>query len=117
RTAQSSEEFVAHMEEAVRAFGRDEFSPSVWEELASRPRSGGTEYDGERKEDKLAPCLTERDGECETRGNRVYYLAVPPAAMPILVEGLGPRRTTTGWVRLLVEKPFGRDPASAPELN
>jgi glucose-6-phosphate 1-dehydrogenase len=117
RTAQSSEEFVAHMEEAVREFGRDEFSPSVWEELASRMRYVGTDYADEGDKDKLATCLTEMDEEFETRGNRVYYLAVPPAAMPILVEGLGPRRTTTGWVRLIVEKPFGRDLASARELN
>jgi glucose-6-phosphate 1-dehydrogenase len=117
RTAQSSEEFVAHMEEAVREFGRDEFSPSVWEELASRTRYVGTDYADEGDKDKLTACLTEMDEEFETRGNRVYYLAVPPAAMPILVEGLGPRRTTTGWVRLIVEKPFGRDLASARELN
>jgi glucose-6-phosphate 1-dehydrogenase len=37
--------------------------------------------------------------------------------MPELVQELGERRTTTGWVRLIVEKPFGRDLASARELN
>jgi glucose-6-phosphate 1-dehydrogenase len=117
RTEQSSEEFIAHMEEAVREFGRDDFDQSVWEQLASRTRYSGLDFAEESEKDKLAECLTELDEEFETRGNRLYYLAVPPDAMPVLVESLGPRRTTTGWVRLIVEKPFGRDLASARELN
>ena len=37
--------------------------------------------------------------------------------MPILVEELGKRRKTEGWTRLIVEKPFGHDLASAKELT
>ena len=44
--------------------------------------------------------------------------AVPPAAFPTIVEALGERRdATTGWARLIVEKPFGHDLASARALN
>src|SRR5262249_10105120 len=50
-------------------------------------------------------------------GNRVYYLAVPPPAFPTIVDELGKRRSATGWTRLIVEKPFGHDLASARELN
>jgi glucose-6-phosphate 1-dehydrogenase len=117
RTEQSSEDFVAHMEEAVREFGRDEFSPAVWEELASRTRYAATDFTDESSKDMVVRCLTELDEEFGTRGNRVYYLAVPPQAMPTLVQGVGERRSTSGWVRLIVEKPFGRDLASARELN
>ena len=37
--------------------------------------------------------------------------------MPTIVEELGKRRRTEGWVRLIIEKPFGHDLASARELT
>ena len=117
RTEHSTEDFVAGMEAAVREFGRDEFRPAVWDELARRTRYVATDFADEGGEDRVARCLTELDEEHGTRGNRVYYLAVPPAAMPKLIQELGERRAATGWTRLIVEKPFGRDRASARELN
>ena len=117
RTDQPTEEFVAAMETAVREFGRDEFRPEVWDRLAGRTRYLATEFADEEGEDRVARCLTDLDEEEGTRGNRVYYLAVPPAAMPKLVEELGERRTTQGWTRLIIEKPFGHDLQSARELN
>jgi glucose-6-phosphate 1-dehydrogenase len=117
RTEHSTEEFVAQMEAAVREFGRDEFRPEIWDELASRTRYLATEIADEGGEDRVAATLTELDEEHGTRGNRVYYFAVPPDAMPKLVEELGERRTTGGWTRLIVEKPFGYDLTSARELN
>src|SRR5215210_1143845 len=117
RTEQSSENFVAAMETAVREFGRDEFRDDAWQRLASRTRYVATEFADEEGENLVAKRLTELDDEFGTRGNRVYYLAVPPDAMPKLVEELGERRTTEGWTRLIVEKPFGHDLASARSLN
>ena len=46
----------------------------------------------------------------------VHYLAIPPALFPVVVQGLA--RTGLGCgARVVVEKPFGRDLASARELN
>jgi glucose-6-phosphate 1-dehydrogenase len=117
RTEQTTEQFVAAMEHAVREFARDEFRQDVWDELAGATRYLATEFADEEGENAVARCLTELDDSRGTRGNRVYYLAVPAEAMPKLVEELGERRTTTGWTRLIIEKPFGRDRASARELN
>jgi len=52
-------------------------------------------------------------------GNRSFYLSLPPAAFPKTVDQLGGCGLTAGpgWKRLVVEKPFGRDLASARELN
>ena len=52
-------------------------------------------------------------------GNRVFYLALPPEAVPVIVTGLGGTGVNrgAGWIRLVVEKPFGRDLVSAQELN
>src|SRR5207245_990156 len=49
--------------------------------------------------------------------NRVYYFAVPPSAIGTLVGQIAERRATSGWIRLIIEKPFGHDLASAKELN
>jgi glucose-6-phosphate 1-dehydrogenase len=117
RSAMTSEEFVASMEEAVREFGRDEFTDEAWDALARCTRYVATEVADEEGEDRIASTLSGLDEELGTHGNRVYYLAVPPEAMPTLVEELGERRTTHGWTRLIVEKPFGHDLASARELN
>jgi glucose-6-phosphate 1-dehydrogenase len=118
RTEHSTEEFLAGMEAAVREFGRDEFRQEFWERLASRTRYVATEFaDEEDDEDSITRSLNDLDKEFDTRGNRVYYLAIPPDAMPSLVEELGERRATTGWTRLIVEKPFGHDLESARELN
>jgi glucose-6-phosphate 1-dehydrogenase len=117
RSEMSNDEFVAAMEAGVREFARDEFRPEVWERMAAVTRYVSTDFADETGEDLLAKTLTELDEELGTRGNRVYYFAVPPEAMPTLVRELGERRTATGWVRLIIEKPFGHDLATARELN
>jgi glucose-6-phosphate 1-dehydrogenase len=66
----------------------------------------------------------ERDRDPQRR-NRLFYLAVPPSIFePIVknlsVSGLAPRTRTADerpWVRLVVEKPFGRSLESARQLN
>lgn len=52
-------------------------------------------------------------------GNRAFYLALPPAAFPLISRGLGSSglNSSAGWTRLVVEKPFGNDLQSAQELN
>ena len=46
----------------------------------------------------------------------LHYLAIPPSLFPTVVEGLGASRCAVG-ARVVVEKPFGRDLASARALN
>jgi glucose-6-phosphate 1-dehydrogenase len=117
RTEHTTEEFVAAMEESVREHARDEFHPEIWELLASVTRYVATDFANEEGQDAVARCLAELDEQFGTRGNRVYYLAIPPEAMPTVVREEGKRRTTAGWERLILEKPFGYDLASARELN
>src|SRR5262249_30297595 len=45
-----------------------------------------------------------------------YYLAIPPTLFPLVVDQLGRAGGTTG-ARVIIEKPFGRDLASAQALN
>jgi glucose-6-phosphate 1-dehydrogenase len=117
RTEESDEDFKARMKEAVQKHGRDEFRDDVWESLAEGMRYIATDFADKGGEDELARVLAELDQERGTQGNRVYYLAIPPSVFPTVVDALGRRRSAQGWTRLIIEKPFGHDLASAHELT
>jgi glucose-6-phosphate 1-dehydrogenase len=117
RSAMSDDGFREAMRAAIEAHARDELREDVWDWLAERTYYAATEFSDEAGEDSVAARLKEINDERGTEGNRVYYLAVPPMAMPMLVQEIGERRTAGGWTRLIIEKPFGHDLASARELN
>jgi len=117
RTEQTTEQWVSAMKEAVVEHGRDELEPDVWKELAAGMRYVATDFADDRGEDAVVAALDELDERRGTEGNRLYYLAVPPAAFETIVHELGERRGSAGWTRLIVEKPFGHDRASAHGLN
>jgi glucose-6-phosphate 1-dehydrogenase len=113
----TTEEFRKHMREAVEKHARDEFREDVWEELAAATHYVALEFDDDAGEDRVVAKLNELDAELGTEGNRLHYLAVPPDALEMLVQEIGERRGADGWTRIVVEKPFGRDLASARRLN
>jgi glucose-6-phosphate 1-dehydrogenase len=117
RSDWSDDEFRHNMEAAVREFGRDEFREDVWDRLAEAASYRSFDFSDDTAADALSRYLTEVDEERGTAGNRFYYLAVPPAVMPRLAQALGKRRKRSGSTRLIIEKPFGHDQASARELN
>jgi glucose-6-phosphate 1-dehydrogenase len=119
RTDETDDEFRERMKEAVQAHARDEFRQDVWDELARGMRYSKLEAADDRDEDRLGKLLTELDEERGTNGNRVYYFAVPPSAIATLASEIAERRSADkqGWLRLIIEKPFGRDLASARALN
>ena len=117
RSEESDDEFRERMKKAVQDHARDPFRDDVWEELADGMRYVTLDFADDHGEDELARTLAELDEERETQGNRVYYFAVPPSAIGTLVEEIAERRTADGWIRLVIEKPFGHDLHSARELN
>jgi glucose-6-phosphate 1-dehydrogenase len=117
RTEMTDDEFREKMREAVTEFARDEFRQDVWDELAEGMRYVATDFADEGGEDHLVNCLNGLDADRGTAGNRLYYLAVPPAAIETIAVAVGQRRATGGWTRVVVEKPFGRDLESARHLN
>jgi glucose-6-phosphate 1-dehydrogenase len=117
RTPMADDEFREKMKQAVMEHGRDEFRDDVWEELAAGMRYVATDFADDGGEERVITCLNKLDEERGTSSNRVYYLAVPPSAIEAIVVAMGKRRSTTGWTRLIVEKPFGYDLESARHLN
>jgi glucose-6-phosphate 1-dehydrogenase len=117
RTEESDDDFRERMKKAVQEHARDEFRDEVWESLAESMRYVATDFSDEGGEDEVARTLSELDEERGTGGNRVYYLAIPPSVFPTVVDALGRRRSTEGWTRLIIEKPFGHDLESAQALT
>jgi len=117
RTEETDDDFKARMKEAVQKYSRDEFRDDVWDKLAEGMRYVPTDFADDSGENHVAEVLNELDEERKLGGNRVYYLAIPPSVFPTVVTALGKRRSTEGWTRLIVEKPFGHDLESAQELS
>jgi glucose-6-phosphate 1-dehydrogenase len=117
RTEDDDDGFRGDMKEAVQKHARDPFREDVWDELATNMHYVATDFADEGGESSVNELLERLDQERDLGGNRVYYLAVPPPAFPTIVDQLGKRRSTKGWTRLIVEKPFGHDLASAQQLT
>jgi glucose-6-phosphate 1-dehydrogenase len=71
---------------------------------------------------KLKHRLEELDRAHKLNGNRLFYLATPPDVYPLIIEqldksGLANHANGKSWVRIIIEKPYGRDLASAQKLN
>jgi glucose-6-phosphate 1-dehydrogenase len=70
---------------------------------------------GDYRDDKTYTAI--RSTLNDAKSNRpAHYLAIPPSLFPTVVEGLGKSGAAKN-ARVIVEKPFGRDLASAQELN
>jgi glucose-6-phosphate 1-dehydrogenase len=118
RSEETDEGFRERMKDAVKEHARDEFKQEIWDELARGMRYQTLTASDELAEDRLGVLLAELDAEIGTNGNRIYYFAVPPSAIAPLVHEIAQRRSAgDGWVRLIIEKPFGSDLASARALN
>ena len=117
RSEEDDDAFCERMKQAVTEHARDPFKEDVWAELAKAMRYVTLDFADEHGEDKLRDTLNELDSALGTMGNRVYYFAVPPSAIGTLVAEIAQRRGAEGWLRLIIEKPFGHDLASAKVLT
>jgi glucose-6-phosphate 1-dehydrogenase len=111
---------VAH--DAVREYARTRFREEVWQQVGEGVRFVPGDFADDEAFDRLAQTVTLLDAERGTAGNRAYYLSVPPSQFPAVVRqlersGLAGGSGPGGWRRVVIEKPFGHDLASARELN
>jgi glucose-6-phosphate 1-dehydrogenase len=142
RRPYTDETLRAEVKQSLEKFARNKPSqkPAVWQSFAEGIFYVQSSFDDPVGYRTLAAKLKEIDEQRGTAGNRVYYLSTPPDFYSHIVAQLGraglanPRRsypatgeafskgaiaasTDTSWRRIIVEKPFGHDLASAIELN
>ena len=113
-------EFRQHLRQGVDKYSRRGHSEDDrWERFASHLAFVTSELDDPQAFAQLAGRLAAQDKEWHTRANRVFYLAVPPAMIGPITRELAKARLhlDRGRARIVVEKPFGQDLASARELN
>jgi glucose-6-phosphate 1-dehydrogenase len=103
--------------------GTDSEFDRVWPEFASHIVFAPGTFDDPKAYEALKNRLEELDRTHGTRGNRLYYLAVAPEFFSVIVDQLGkagliyPGQQDSPWSRVVIEKPFGHDLASARALN
>ena len=121
RRPKTHEEFRAEQSKEIREFATRPVDEQLWGELRDALYYQPGEFTDDETYTKLGELLKEVEGRHGTGGNVLFYLAVPPDFFAPIVEGLGRAGLTgeegTGWRRVIVEKPFGRDLESARELN
>jgi glucose-6-phosphate 1-dehydrogenase len=127
RRSWEDEDFARVTHDAVKAHARTPFREAVWNQLAEGIKFVPGEFASDEAFDNLAACLKELDAERGTGGNYAFYLSVPPNAFPVVVAQLKRSGLSTApepadgapqpWRRVVIEKPFGHNLASARELN
>ncbi len=121
RREKSDDDFRREMEEATRKFSRQAVRDEIWNTFGQSIFYHQSEFGDEAGYRSLAKRLDKIDKERGTRGNRLFYLAVAPDQFEPIIKNLkaaGLNDACKGsWARVIVEKPFGTDLASARELN
>jgi len=121
RTPLTDAEFRETMRDSVSRFSRVPLRPDVWDGFAAGLHYVTYDHDRADGLNPVASALEEADRTRGTGGNRVYYFSVPPSAVVPLTDRLGAaglnHEKPGAFVRIIVEKPFGRNLETARELN
>jgi glucose-6-phosphate 1-dehydrogenase len=116
----SDEEFRQRMHEGASASGEmGQFSDDEWSHFAERLHYICGELVGGELYHDLDTRL-EALAEAGASRNHLFYCATPPTLASAIIAGLGEAglaKQEKGWVRIIIEKPFGRDLESAQKLN
>jgi len=118
-------------DESYRAFARDAIEKNsrrrlhedTWTKFAKMLRYVRGRFNESADYRTLKTHLEHVDGEAGTRGNRIYYFAIPPNFIETCANGLNEAnmiRSPDGdgsFTRVVVEKPIGRDLASSTAIN
>jgi glucose-6-phosphate 1-dehydrogenase len=115
------EDFGQLVHDSVAEHARTPFRESVWHRLAEGIRFVQGSFDDDDSFDRLADTVRQLDEERGTGGNTAFYLSIPPGAFPVVTKQLArsglAKSDEDCWRRVVIEKPFGHDLASAKELN
>ena len=120
RTSLTSDEFRQRLKSKCSS---ELTAQSRWDEFASLLHYRTIQYDAAATYEALAIFLRELDQQVGTSGNIIFDLAVPPELYPVIAGRLSEAGLAAeneqgkGWARIIIEKPFGHDLASAKVLD
>jgi glucose-6-phosphate 1-dehydrogenase len=115
-------EFADMARQAAREHARTQWRDDVWNRLSDSIKFVPGSFDDDAGFDKLAETLDGLEKSHGIPGNAAFYLSIPPSAFPVVLKqldrtGMADNSKAGGWRRVVVEKPFGTDLASARTLN
>jgi glucose-6-phosphate 1-dehydrogenase len=115
-------DFASMAREAAQEHARTPWREEVWARLAENLTFVPGSFDDDASFDEVARILTEQCDRHGIKGNAAFYLSIPPGAFPVVLKQMQRTRMADnehngGWRRVVVEKPFGTDLASARDLN
>lgn len=117
----SSDEFRSQMSQDIQEFATQDVDSEVWDQIEERLDYLQGDFEDPKTYEQLQSKLSKVDREQGTKGNYLFYLATSPNFFQPIIEGLGKAKLTTQtdkqWRRVIIEKPFGQDLASAVSLN
>jgi glucose-6-phosphate 1-dehydrogenase len=117
----SNAEFMQVVHDSVKEYARTPFREDVWRQLSAGIRFVSGDFDDNAAFDQLGATIAELDRERGTMGNHAFYLSIPPRSFPVVTEQLRRSGLATPkdneWRRVVIEKPFGDNLATARELN
>jgi glucose-6-phosphate 1-dehydrogenase len=116
-----NQDFMEVVHESVKLYARTPFREDIWRQLSAGIRFVAGDFDDNAAFDRLEKTIAELDRDRGTMGNHAFYLSIPPRSFPVVTEQLRRSGLATAdgnaWRRVIIEKPFGSDLASARELN
>ncbi len=117
----SDQDFEKVVHDSVKDYARTPFREDVWRQLTEGFRFVPGDLTDDVAFDRLRETVEDLDLNRGTGGNHAFYLSIPPGLFPTVVQQLAEhaltKETADTWRRVVVEKPFGHDLASARELN
>ncbi len=122
RSPMTDQQFRAEAHDAITKYARSKpMDENLWKKLEPRLFYIAGDYGSEQAHADCAKRMADIDRQFGTPGNRLFYISTPPTAFEPIIGCLGKRQREnangTGWQRIIIEKPFGRDLASARALN
>ncbi|HSX27051.1 MAG TPA: glucose-6-phosphate dehydrogenase [Chlamydiales bacterium] len=125
RREKSHEAFRDELKQDVATYSRTKpLDEPFWKNFQEKIFYHRSEFDDDEGYKSLAAFLSQIDSRNGTRGNRVFYLSVQPKFFPLIIEKLrkfglvyDAKKVTDKWSRVIIEKPFGHDSASAAKLQ
>jgi glucose-6-phosphate 1-dehydrogenase len=113
----SDDQFRAHLADGVKKFASFKYSDEEWNAFAANLVYLQGRYTDLADFKKLNTFMNKLEGG---PANRLYYMATPPDVFPNIIDLLGltgQLQEDGNWRRVVIEKPFGTDLASAQSLN
>jgi len=108
------------MREQVHQAEGEPLEPEKWKRIEDRLYYVSGEFNDPALFGRLKEMLADLRQRLSIAANYLFYLAIPPDLFGTVVDGLAAAGLTNehdGWRRVIVEKPFGYDLATARALN